>query len=885
MQDEMMILFRELADLSRAERERYFHEHQVAPGVRAEVESLLDYDSQTALPLDSYIAREAEDLLESSDNKREGQRCGPYRLVRLLGRGGAGAVFLAERTDGQVEQRVAIKLLRQDAERRAFRDRFLQERQILASLQHSGIARLLDAGQTDDGKPYLVMDYIDGAPIDLYAAKLDLRGKLNLFLRACEAVSYAHRNLIIHRDLKPSNILVDAAGDPKLLDFGIAKILDAATDQTRTQERLLTPDYASPEQVRGAAQNTATDVYSLGAVLYNLLTGRSPHAFSTRTPEAMDAAICNAEPQPITSLNPDLPRELDFILRKALRKEPEERYPTVDAFAEDVRAFLENRPVRARAGNAWYRTRKFLRRYWVPVTAAAVALVSLSAGLFVANRERAIAEQRFLQVRQLANRVFDIDKAIRNTPGTTKARQLIVSTSLEYLRNIGAAAREDNDLQLEIGSAYLQLAHVQGVPVNSNLGQLTDADESLRKANGLVESVLKSAPGNRTALLLSATIAHDRMVLAGVQNRRDESLALAVATAGKLERLSALGHLDSNEIKEVAFMFSNVGVTFVDGHRFDDAIRYAKRSIEIAKLNTVSEGQQSLAYGILADALRQSGDLDGALTAVRESRRMQEQIEDTNQTWQRGNLALALWREASILGEDGGISLDRPQEAATLFRQAFTIINELAKIDPGDSSHHQMSGEMGRRLGDILRHTDPQAALAVYDTCIRNIRDMRNANVSTRRTEARLFASSSYPLRALHRDAEAGRRLDEAFKILRNAGDYPADKIEVDSEADLALRALADQQAAIGQRTMAVQTYLDLVSKLKATNPNPEGDLRNAVYMSSAFASLARILRSEGRTEDARKWEAERGKIWQHWDRMLPNNPFVHRQLLSCRAD
>jgi tetratricopeptide (TPR) repeat protein len=260
---------------------------------------------------------------------------------------------------------------------------------------------------------------------------------------------------------------------------------------------------------------------------------------------------------------------------------------------------------------------------------------------------------------------------------------------------------------------------------------------------------------------------------------------------------------------------------------------------------------------------------------------MQEQIQDTNQTWQRANLALALWREASILGEDGGISLDRPQEAATLFRQAFTIINDLARIDPGDSSHHQMSGEMGRRLGDILRHTDPQAALAVYDTAIRNIRDMRNANVATRRTEARLLAASSYSLRALHRDAEAGRRLDEVFKILRDTKDYPADRIELDSEADLALRALADQQAAIGQSNMAVQTYLDLVSKLKAANPNPEGDLRNAVYVSNAFASLARILRSAGRTDDARKWDAERGKIWQHWDRVLPNNAFVHRQLMG----
>jgi serine/threonine protein kinase len=188
-----------------------------------------------------------------------------------------GAVFLAKRADGEVEQRVAIKFVRSAAEETTFRDRFLRERQILASLSHPGIARLLDAGHTAGGQPYLVMEYIDGTPIDVYAETLDLRGKLRLFLLVCDAISYAHRNLVIHRDLKPSNILVEAGGQPKLLDFGIARILDEQTDRNLTKELLLTPDYASPEQVRGAAHTTATDVYSLAAVLYRLLTGRSPH--------------------------------------------------------------------------------------------------------------------------------------------------------------------------------------------------------------------------------------------------------------------------------------------------------------------------------------------------------------------------------------------------------------------------------------------------------------------------------------------------------------------------------------------------------------------------------------------------------------------------------
>ena len=453
------------------------------------------------------------------------------------------------------------------------------------------------------------MEFIDGVAIDTYCAQLDLRGILKLFLAVCEAVSYAHRNLD-----RPSGSETfeypggfrrppQAAGFRYRQDPGCLR----SSEDARTVIRILTPEYASPEQMRGEAHSTATDIYSLGAVLHKLLAGEAP-----KTSE--------------------VPLDIGFVVRKALRVEPDERYSTVDAFAEDVRAFLENRPVRARAGNAWYRARKFVRRYWVPVTASAVAVIGLSTGLYIANRERSIAEQRFLQVRQLANKVFDIDVAIRNTPGTTKARQLIVSTSLEYLQKVGAEARGDKDLALEIGSAYVQLAHVQGVPVNPNLGQFASADESLRKADELVESVLKSDARNGTALLTSATIAHDRMVLADSQNKREESLTQALRSAEKMDRFIALGPPKPYDVREVSYMYGNVAVSLADYHRLDEAIRYSRRAIEVAQRIQGTGGQQSLAYGVLADALRGSGQLDFALTAVRESRRLEEQQTETDTT-------------------------------------------------------------------------------------------------------------------------------------------------------------------------------------------------------------------------------------------------------------
>lgn len=228
-----------------------------------------------------------------------------------LGSGGMGTVYLAERSDGEIQQSVAVKLLRADNHRPAFRKRFLRERQFLASLNHPSIAHVIDAGHTDDGRPYLVMEYVDGVPIDVYCGSIPLRDQLTLFQRVCDGVAHAHQHLIIHRDLKPSNILVDAAGQSKLLDFGIARLLDDTRDETHTVERLLTPSYASPEQLIGSAQTTATDVYSLGAVLHKILTGRSPR-------ESID-------PQEITHLrrlNSSLPGDLDYILRKALRPDP-----------------------------------------------------------------------------------------------------------------------------------------------------------------------------------------------------------------------------------------------------------------------------------------------------------------------------------------------------------------------------------------------------------------------------------------------------------------------------------------------------------------------------------------------------------------------------------
>jgi len=852
MRDEVIALFHELADVPASDRQAYYASRRTPQNVRDEVESLLEFDRGSE-SLTSHIAETAEDMLYANTEVPAGTIWGAYRVIRPLGRGGMGAVYLAERADGEVEQRVAIKVVLSGADLPAFQERFLRERRILASLNHPGIARLLDAGRTGEGQPYLVMEYIDGVSIDTYCSKLDPRSVLALFLPVCAAVSYAHRNLIIHRDLKPSNILIDSSGQPKLLDFGIAKILDAR-EETRTVVRILTPEYASPEQMRGEAYSTATDVYSLGAVLRKLLTGNPPGGNAGR-PSV-------------------IPNDVEAILRKALRSEPEERYATVDALGDDIRSFLENRPVRARAGNAWYHARKFLRRYWIPAIAAGVALAGLSAGLYIANRERIVAESRFAQVRELSNQVFKLDDQIRNLPGATGARNALVTMSLQYLEGLGREAHGDMALAMEIAKAYLTVARVQGVPGNSNLGEMPEADETLRKGDGMVDFVLAKSARNRAALLLSAEIAHDRMILANTMGRNDLCEVYAGKSATRLDTLVSLGNLDHQEAGVADRLYANIALANANLHKLDDAVRYARRGAEVARAyndtNTIGGN-----LSVLSNALRLRGDLEEALRTIREAIAFSESRPDNYA--RTSNMIVAHWREGRILGEDEEINLNRPAEAVSALEIAYDQADRLVRRDSADYASRARLVAAAQDLGDILRHTDPGHALAVYDSGLARSAEIKNTE--SIRDRARLLASSSYPLRALHRFGEAKQRIDAAFDLLRGMKQQPAAAFQPGESSIYALRALGDFQADTGRVADAVETYRGVLEKLQAANLTPETDLRNANTVSVVEQRLAELERMAGRSAEADALDRSRRELWQLWDQKRPNNIFIRRQL------
>ena len=798
--------------------------------------------------------------------------CGPYRLGRLLGSGGMGSVYLAERNDGEIQKEVAVKLLRADAPGR-WRSRFLEERQALASLDHPAIVRMLDAGHIEDGRPYLVMERVEGRPIDIFSENLDVRGKVELFLKVCDAVSYAHRSLVLHRDLKPTNILVDASGEPKLLDFGIARILDRPEEQTQTGQGWLTPEYASPEQIRGGRETAAADVYSLGAVLYKLVTGRPPRS------DAIAAG--DSEPVRASRWNPRVPRDLDFILGKTLRAEAHDRYASVDALAEDLGAFLAGRAVRARAGNAWYRTRKLLRRHWAAAAGVAAVIASLLGGLYTVERQRAIAQERFLELRQLASEMLDLDLGIRTLPGSTQARQRLVSAALEYLGGLAQNARSDPDLAAELARAYQRVARIQGVQTELNLGEFAEAGQNLEKADSLIEAVLAAQPKSGDALFRSAAIATDEMIVADTRRRREEALAHAAKAVQQLDALVLRADVAIAQRREIASFYGSAATAYRNLHRYADSVRCAQREVDMAR--TLPSSGFFLYAGLmsLTGAQRLQGNLAAALANIREAREIAERLPYPSTTERWMSLYAVLEREGILLGGEGRVSLGRSAEAIAALQKAIDLADEAAQQNPHDYSSRSRVADAAADLGNILVERDAQRALAVDDQGIRRLEEVATSTVASR-AHAYLLASSSYALRALHRTAEAKRRIDTAFALVRGIGEDPLTSVRLEYPGDKLLRALADYESDAGRPRRALAIYEQLLAKVTVSSPDPRNDLSDAIDVSRTYAAMGPLYRQTGDTVRAAGMELRRLELWEQWDRKLPNNAFVRRQLAAA---
>jgi eukaryotic-like serine/threonine-protein kinase len=590
--------------------------------LRFEVESLLASHDQAA----SFIEPPGDRLtaFDLVTDRFIGRRFGAYEIQREIGRGGMGAVYLGSRADDQFSKKVAIKVIRAGMNSDFVVRRFLSERQILANLDYPNIARLLDGGTNEDGLPYFVMEYVEGQPIRDYCDSLQLSTteRLKLFRDVCSAVHYAHQNLVIHRDIKPGNILVTADGTVKLLDFGIAKLLAASPassarnhDTTQAAMRVMTPDYASPEQVKGDPITTASDVYSLGVLLYELLTGHRPYRTTSSSPVELIQMICGHDPaKPSTAVvrietlpagdgvteikvtpesvskarrsQPDklrrqLEGDLDNIVLKAMRKEPQRRYSSAEQFSEDIRRYLEGLPVIARKDTLAYRATKFVQRHKAGVAVAAFVVVALLSATIVtswqarvARRANQKAEERSTEQRRLANSLMaEVQSSLKSdpyssaSPNTAPTQRLLVQKSLEYLNNLAKDDADDPTFLAELASAYVTEGYFQAWTLQDNPNALVNYDKAIDLCK------------RRVAL---------------EPNSFDAKHKLGEALGAKIESLSLMGR--SEEALEI----------------YDDRLRFEQEILD-------AEPQDPKQMMLLAEINKGSGDILRSLARIDEA--------------------------------------------------------------------------------------------------------------------------------------------------------------------------------------------------------------------------------------------------------------------------
>jgi eukaryotic-like serine/threonine-protein kinase len=710
--------------------------------LRAEVESLLDAHGRGADFITPITFGGDRSELSSSWHAEDlaGTRVGAFRLLERVGSGGMGEVYRAERVEGEFTQRVAVKLMGTRFYGSEAARRFRAERQILASLQHPNIVGLVDGGVTGSGQPFIVMEYVDGLTVTDYCRRhaVALEGRLRLFLQVTSAAAYAHRRLVVHRDFKPGNVLVTGDGIVKVLDFGVAKLLESQEAPAAATVSLLgpmTPDYASPEQLRGLPVTTACDVYTLGVLLYELVAGRRPYDTKNKTIDDVRSIVIDREPPPPSAAREPgslrsarrLTADLDAIVLKAMAKDPERRYSSAGAFGEDVTRLLEGQPVAARKRSFVYLARKTLVRYRTVFSVAAILLVLLVAALGgavwqtrLAMRERERAVRRFNEMHELATAlVFRVHDDVASLVGSTPVRRTIIAEGLRLLERLEQDAAGDRLLQLQIANAYLKFGHVQGRPTAANLGDREGAIRSYRRARDLSAPFVtgEGAEWNAVWSWAEATLA-----LAAVLPPEEAQTAAAEVLASARSWQSR--EPDSSRTKELLARAHFWSATLAESpaslpHWLETARLFeavlAEDSNDLAKIRNVG-----LAAKYLATYYEEAGDLDKALEHYQRAASLDERRLQAKPNDPAAQLDLAL-----DIGGVANIHMKRKDHAAAIetFKRSLEIRERLAAADPKNVyaqarvayAHTKLATVYGRMKQLEAGRTHARRAITIYE--------------------------------------------------------------------------------------------------------------------------------------------------------------------------
>ena len=760
--------------------------------LRRAVESFLALQTQADALFESH-ALPAVAVLTAPDVLPE--TIGPYRIEREIGRGGMGIVYLGERADGQYRKQVAIKVITAPWRDAGLERRFQRERQILAQLEHPGIARFLDGGATADGRPYCVMEYIQGLPLIVWCQerRLGVPARLRLFLEVCDAVSYAHQRLIVHRDLKPGNILVTNDGTARLLDFGLARMLAASgepgDDLTITGIPLMTPAYASPEQVRGELYTVSGDVYSLGVILYELLAYKRPYRVANTSYLEIARAICEQEPTPLSEAAGDdrlrraLAGDLEKIVSKAMAKDPQVRYASVDEFAADVRRHLEGRPVHARPATFAYRAGKLFRRHNVAIPAGALAAILILAAAGVALFEARRAERRFQDVRGLAHAViFELHDAIAKLPGSTAARELLVRRALDYLENLSREASGDPGLAREVALGYEKIANVQGNLGESNLGLVTAAAASYQKSEAILARLAAAAPADISLRQDQLRVLYELAINTAGKGDYPNAMRMAKRSVEMAESVVRERPGDKEALMSLVAAKSSLAGVLTDQQDYAAATALREQVLELTRSAGVQGYNLAIAYKRLGALYGVMGRLEDARKQYEEARRIDEarvaaapqdprpkldlSFDFSDLGWVHGRLrdyaaALASHRRALGLRED--VASADPDN----YRAAVTVATSVNRI--GEVLH-----EMGDFAGAVIQQ---QRAIELYAALAR--KPGMEWRVLTDQAEVHADLAETYKAMAQRpRAAEEYEKARDILVKLQHKQPLPADRVK-----------------------------------------------------------------------------------------------------------